>query len=689
MKRFCLAVLLCAGTLSAREVPLLAVLRSGAPQAEKSAACRELARVGTRQAVPVLEPLLADESLSDMARFALEPINDPSVDAALSAALGKVKGRMLVGIVSSMAVRKDPGSVGPLGGLLSDPDPAVAQAAARALGSFGAAAVPVLDAALAKCEPANRPSVIEGLLACAGEDAAAAAIYDKLRALPDLPEHFRIAALRGAIRTRGAAGLPLLAGAIRSGTEIPTDAAIGISMEIPGPDVTRMLTAELAAAAEAKKMDLVQALGLRGDPTAESALVPLAQGGPVELRTAAIRSLSQIAAASSLPLLASLATDSEPSVAAEAMAGLVGISGKDADQTLLGMANTADPKHRPALIAAIGQRRIEAGIPKLLEWSGGADAGLANASLKALRDLGRTEDIPGVAAALAQPATLSEAEAALAAICAREAKPELSGGKLIALLPSAQGGAKLAVLRVLGKIGDPAARTAVDAAAKDADPAVRTEAAKVLSEWPAEPGFVPIFNGRDLAGWNGKPGWWKVEDGALTAESTPEKPCKECNYLIWRGDRPGDFELLAEYRISAQGNSGIQIRSDELPNWDTFGYQADLTGDGSLTGFVYHHQYALIAGRGEKVDIAADGKKATSPLADPAELLKQVRPGDWNTYHVICRGPAITLSINGTVMCEITDHRVKPENARGIIALQMHPGPPMKIQFRNIRLKRL
>ncbi|MBN8456341.1 MAG: DUF1080 domain-containing protein [Verrucomicrobia bacterium] len=689
MKRLCLAVLLCAGTLSAQEEPLLAVLKSGASPAEKAAACRELARVGTAQAVPVLEPLLADESLSDMARFALEPIPDPAADAALRSALGKVNGRMRVGVISSMAVRKDPGSVGPLGGLLSDPDPAVAQAAARALGAFGAAAVPVLDAALAKCEPANRPSVTEGLLACAGEGPESTAIYDKLRALPDLPEHSRIAALRGAVRSRGAAGLAVLADAIRSGKDIPSGAAIRIAMEIQGPDVTRLLVAELAAAPEPKRMDLVQALGLRRDATAEPALVPLAQGGPVELRTAAVRSLSQIGSASSLPLFASLATGSEPTVAAEAMAGLVGISGKDADQTLIGMANAADPKHRPALVAAIGQRRIEAGIPKLLEWSAGADAGLANASLKALRDLGRTGDIPGVAAALAQPATLSEAEAALAAICARETQPGLSGGKLIALLPSAQGGAKLAVLRVLGKIGDPAARTAVDAAAKDADPAVRAEAAKVLSEWPAEPGFVPIFNGRDLAGWNGKPGWWKVEDGALTSESTPEKPCKECNYLIWRGDRPADFELLAEYKISAQGNSGIQIRSEELPNWDTFGYQADLTGDGSLTGFVYHHQYALIAGRGEKVDIAADGKKTTSPLADPADLLKRVKPGDWNTYHIICRGSAITLSINGTVMCEITDHRVKPENARGIIALQMHPGPPMKIQFRNLRLKRL
>jgi Domain of Unknown Function (DUF1080) len=245
------------------------------------------------------------------------------------------------------------------------------------------------------------------------------------------------------------------------------------------------------------------------------------------------------------------------------------------------------------------------------------------------------------------------------------------------------------LLRVLGKVGDPAALTAVSATSNDADPAVKQTAAQVLAEWPAEPGFVSLFNGRDLAGWNGKPGWWKVEDGALTSESTPDNPCKKCNYLIWRGDRPADFELLAEFKISGQGNSGIQIRSAEVPDWDTFGYQADMTGDGSLTGFVYHHQYGLIAGRGEKVGITADGKRTTSPLADPAELLKQVKPGDWNSYRIICRGPAITLSINGTVMCEITDHRVAPADARGIIALQMHPGPPMKIQFRNIRMKRL
>jgi len=91
-----------------------------------------------------------------------------------------------------------------------------------------------------------------------------------------------------------------------------------------------------------------------------------------------------------------------------------------------------------------------------------------------------------------------------------------------------------------------------------------------------------IFNGKDLAGWDSAPGWWTVEDGALTAESTAEKPCKKCNYLIWKDGQPSDFELTCDFKLSASANSGIQIRSERRPNWDTYGYQADMTGNGSI-----------------------------------------------------------------------------------------------------------
>jgi hypothetical protein len=198
---------------------------------------------------------------------------------------------------------------------------------------------------------------------------------------------------------------------------------------------------------------------------------------------------------------------------------------------------------------------------------------------------------------------------------------------------------------------------------------------------------ISLFNGKDLSGWEGAPGWWTVEDGALTAQSTPEKPCKACNYLVWKGGQPSDFEVTCDFKLSVSANSGVQIRSETRPNWDTYGYQADMTGDGKLVGFVYHHKRGLIAERGEKVTIAADGKKEVQKTGDPAALLKNFKQGDWNSYKIICKGPAITLYINGVLMCQITDNDASTAGKGGIIALQMHPGPPMKVQFKNIVLK--
>jgi len=198
-----------------------------------------------------------------------------------------------------------------------------------------------------------------------------------------------------------------------------------------------------------------------------------------------------------------------------------------------------------------------------------------------------------------------------------------------------------------------------------------------------------LFNGKDLSGWDGATGWWTVEDGAITAQSTPEKPCKACTYLIWKGGQPRDFELTAEFKLSASANSGIQLRSKVLPNWDTCGYQADMTGDGQLVGFVYHHKRGLIAGRGEKVSISADGKREVTQIGDPQKLLAHFKRGDWNRYRIVCRGPEIVLYVNGELMCQFSDLDEKEASAEGVIALQMHPGPPMKVQFRNIVLKEL
>ena len=142
-------------------------------------------------------------------------------------------------------------------------------------------------------------------------------------------------------------------------------------------------------------------------------------------------------------------------------------------------------------------------------------------------------------------------------------------------------------------------------------------------------------------------------------------------------------------RISKQANSGIQIRSETRPDWDTWGYQADMTGDGGLVGFIYHHERGLIVGRGEKVNFSAEGKREVEKIGDAKELLKGFKVEDWNTYRVVCRGPEIAIYLNGVLMCQATDKHPKLAASRGIIALQMHPGPPMKVQFKNLVLKEL
>ncbi len=207
----------------------------------------------------------------------------------------------------------------------------------------------------------------------------------------------------------------------------------------------------------------------------------------------------------------------------------------------------------------------------------------------------------------------------------------------------------------------------------------------------AEGGFTPIFNGKDLTGWEGESGYWSVEDGAITGQTTKQHPLHHPSYLFWRGGKPADFELRATYRFQGEwGNSGINFRSRELPHWDVKGYQADMEVGPVCSGTLYEcNQRAVMNKRGEKVVIDENGKREVTTLADSADLQKLIKPNDWNEYVVIARGPEIILKINGVVMTHIIDREKDKAAAEGLITLQIHPGSPMKVQFKNLRIKYL
>ncbi|MHC5058057.1 MAG: family 16 glycoside hydrolase [Planctomycetota bacterium] len=211
---------------------------------------------------------------------------------------------------------------------------------------------------------------------------------------------------------------------------------------------------------------------------------------------------------------------------------------------------------------------------------------------------------------------------------------------------------------------------------------------------PPEPvDFASIFDGKTLDGWSAPDmGYWSVEDGAVTGRGTADKPIKKNQFLVWQQGELDDFELKLQYKITGGGraNSGVQIRSRIQPDGHAVGYQADIDFGGSWAGALYdEHGRGPLARRGQKTVIDSDGKVTRTRLGDARELFAKVKKEDWNEYHITARGARITLRINGEVMSETVDESEKDRDLVGRLALQLHSGPPMVVQFRDIRLKRL
>jgi 3-keto-disaccharide hydrolase len=216
---------------------------------------------------------------------------------------------------------------------------------------------------------------------------------------------------------------------------------------------------------------------------------------------------------------------------------------------------------------------------------------------------------------------------------------------------------------------------------------------KTLAASDVDSGFELIFDGKTLDGWQGDPKYWRVENGCLVGEVTPETILKQNSFIIWRSGRTRDFELKVEYRVSARGNSGINYRSVEVPGqpWALRGYQADIDGEDQWSGQNYEERgRTFLAMRGEMVRLE-EGKKPllTASLGDKKELQAFVKKEDWNEYHLIVRGNVMVHILNDHVMSLVIDDDVKNRRFDGLLGVQVHVGPPMKIEYRNFRLKRL
>jgi hypothetical protein len=201
-------------------------------------------------------------------------------------------------------------------------------------------------------------------------------------------------------------------------------------------------------------------------------------------------------------------------------------------------------------------------------------------------------------------------------------------------------------------------------------------------------GFIPIFNGKDLEGWDGNPQLWSVKDGAITGQTTAENPLKKNSFIAWRGGKVADFELRLQFRMEG-GNTGIQYRSVDKGGWVINGYQADFDMSKKFAGILYEEGgRGILAKVGEKVTIGPDGKlSVTGQTGDPEEIRKAIRDNDWNEYAIVARGNRLQHIINGRTTMEAIDEQAEKRAMEGLLAFQVHVGPPMKIQFKDIRLK--
>jgi HEAT repeat protein len=471
---------------------LIKTLTSQSLPQEKAAACKQLAVCGDKDAVPALAALLPDEQLSSWARIALEAIPDPAADEALRASMGKLKGRLLIGVINSLGVRRDAKSVPMLIERLKDGDAEVVSAAAVALGRIGGnQAGDAVSQALATAPPAARDAVAEGCILCAekllaqSQTAEAVKLYDLVRKA-NVPRPRVLQATRGAILARGAGGITLLLDQLRSADKAQFALGLGVAREMAGEEVTDVLVAEFDRTSAERQALLISALAERSGPKVMAAVLKAVESPAIVVRLAAVRGLGRSGSRACLPVLLKAATDSHAELAETAVAIVSDLPDKELDGELTALLQKADGKTRLVLIRLAGLRCIEATNPLLLKAIDDADVRVRCAALIALGSTISLSDLPILIARatdLTKPDEAKAAGEAVHATCARTVERDVFADKVLAPFASASAASKCILLEFLLDVGGAKSLEAVAASAKGGDPAVRDAAYRALGKW--------------------------------------------------------------------------------------------------------------------------------------------------------------------------------------------------------------
>jgi HEAT repeat protein len=478
-----------------KEKELLAVLQSDAPKADKAIACKKLAIDGSAAAVPELAKLLPDPQLQSWARIALEVIPGPEADAALRKATESLEGRLLIGVVNSLGVRRDAKAVELLAKRLEDKDADVASAAAVALGRIGdAAAVKTLREALPAVPKTVISAVAEGLILCAEQrlaadkSAEAVEIYDQVRRA-EVPNQRFLEATRGAILARKDDGIPLLMEQLRSPEKNLFQLALSTAREFPSAAVDKALADEVMKLTPDRGALLIVAMADRPKTVVVPAIVKAAGDGPKEVRIAAISALSRVGDASSVSALLETALDNDGDLAQAAKTTLAEMKDERVNAQIAAQLPNATGKQLSLLLELVGKRRIEAtaALTKALDSN---DAAVRTAALSAL---GETVDARGLNVLITQVVApkrtedAAAAEKALMTASIRMPDREACAAELSAAVDKTRSvDTKITLLEVLGAVGGKKALAAVAAAGKSSEPPLQDVSTKLLGEWTTE-----------------------------------------------------------------------------------------------------------------------------------------------------------------------------------------------------------
>ena len=459
----------------------------------KQFVCRMLRRIGSDKSVAPLGKLLTDEKLSHMARFALQRMPSDKVDLVLRDALGKVNDKLKVGIVSSIADRRDAKAVGALAKLVSSSNADLAGAALAALGRIGGteAAAAIGGATVGKALQATKA---DAYLMCAdalvaeGKTAAAAAIFNKLSAAGN-PKMVRVAAFQGLVQTDPVGMMPKVMAMLKGKDVDLQRAASRIITTAPGAGVTKAVAEQIAGMSDDGKVVLLTALATRADKAAAPAVAKAMGSDNEAVRVAAIRTLAVIGDASCVPLLTKAAAGKGNSgkAASDALARL---TGDGVDKAIITCFAGGTSEARAALAKVAAQRQATAIVPCLLKnGAGDKDARTRQAVFEAIGSLAGQENLPQIVALLVGSKSETERatlEQALAVAAGRVKDTDARVAPIIAKLSGA-GAAKGNIMNVLARLGGDKARQAVEG--QLSAPEARKGAIRALAAW-GDPGPI-------------------------------------------------------------------------------------------------------------------------------------------------------------------------------------------------------